>query len=84
MTDTNAVAVSTDIKALLATKEEEYKRVVSQIQQVEQQLDKTVKELQRTKDGLLTQGIELQGSIKTLRSLIPAETPAAPVEVVEA
>lgn len=82
MTDTNGVAVNTDVKSLLATKEEEYKKVVSQIQQLEQQVQATVQQFQKTKDGLLTQGIELQGAIKTLRSLLPAETVAA--EVVEA
>ena len=63
-----------DIAKVLATKEEELAKVKAQMKQVEDD----VARLRKTNDTLLTRGIELQGSIRTLNELL-AVTP----EVVE-
>jgi len=54
----------TQIETLLAQKQEDYKKVLGQLQQLEQAYAKQ-------RDQLLTAGVELQGRIKMLQELMP-------------
>ena len=59
------------IEALLVQKQEEYKQVLGQLQQLEQAYIKQ-------RDQLLTKGVEFQGQIKLLQDLTPK-----PAEVID-
>jgi uracil phosphoribosyltransferase len=52
------------IETLLVQKQEEHKKVVQQLQQLEQAYAKQ-------RDQLLTTGVEIQGAIKILQDLMP-------------
>lgn len=60
-----------NLQETLSKKNAELEQVKAQINQIDQQ----VAQLQKSRDGLLTKGIELQGAVRVLQEMIAVPEP---------